>query len=244
MINGRIEKHSPFQWLIVGGLFPLLICQAIWVRMTVPKLAEAKGPREGIAGRGAPLRILVVGDSSAAGVGVSKQTKALVGQLVSLLTGDFNVYWKLIATTGWTTAELRRILKTVPSIPYDVVLTASGVNDITSRHSVAACLIEQIQLVELLRERFAVQHIIISGLPPVHRFPSLPQPLRWYLGVRAKRLDTAIRTWAGGQPDCEHIPMNFPLDPDDMALDGFHPGAGIYALWGQAAAAIIKKRWR
>ena len=34
--------------------------------------------------------------------------------------------------------------------------------------------------------------MIVSGLPPVGKFPALPQPLRWYLGGRAKLFDRLI----------------------------------------------------
>jgi lysophospholipase L1-like esterase len=221
-----------------------MMVQGIWVRITVPKLPEAKGPRQGSTGTGIPLRILVGGDSSAAGVGASTQTEALVGQLVSSLTDDFEVSWKLIANTGWTTAELGQFLSTIPSAQYDIVLTATGVNDITSRNSMSACLLEQVKLVELLRDRFEVRHILISGLPPIHKFPSLPEPLRRYLGDRAKKLDAAIKSWTRNQPDCDHIELNFPIGPENMASDGFHPGSGIYDLWGKAAAQMIRARWR
>ncbi len=237
-------NHSLIQRLAIGCLFPVMIVQGLWVRLTVPKLAEAEGPREGNEGSGRQLRILVSGDSSAAGVGASTQTKALVGRVVSPLTDAFKVQWKLIASTGWKTAELRQALNTMPSTQFDITLTASGVNDITSRYSLTACLREQVKLVELLRERFAVRHILISGLPPVHKFPSLPEPLRGYIGARARRLDAGIRSWTRKQPDCDHIPLNIPVGPEYMASDGFHPGPGIYTLWGQAAAEMIRDRWK
>jgi lysophospholipase L1-like esterase len=231
------------QRLIFGCLFPLMIVQAIWVRLTVPQLGEAKGQREGAAGSGKRLRILVVGDSSAAGVGASTQSEALAGRLVSTLIDDFEVNWKLVANSGWKTAELHHFLKHLPPAHYDIALTAAGVNDITSRQSMSACLREQVKLVELLRDRFEVRHILISGLPPVHRFPSLPNPLRWYIGAQAKKLDAAIRILVRDQADCDHIRLNFPVGPENMASDGFHPGPGIYALWGKAAADIVKDRW-
>ena len=44
--------------------------------------------------------------------------------------------------------------------------------------------------------------------------------------------------------NCDHIPLNLPVGPEYMASDGFHPGLGIYALWGQAAAEMIRDRWK
>lgn len=243
-IHAFIEKPSLVRRLFFVCLVPVLLAQGVWVRQSVPRLAEAKGPREGVAGSGKPIRILVAGDSSAAGVGAPVQDKALMGRLLSRLAADFTVHWKLIANTGWSTPDLRRFLGKVPKTSYDVVLTATGVNDITSRQSTAACLLEQAKLVELLRERLGACHILISGLPPVHRFPSLPEPLRGCIGDRAKRLDKAIRSWSRGQPDCDHIRLDFPVGTENMASDGFHPGPGIYALWAEAAAAVIRARWR
>ena len=241
--RNMIEKPSAIERLVLGILFPLMMVEGIWVRITTPKLPEAKGQREGVAGKGRPLRILVVGDSSAAGVGASTQTEALAGQLLASLIEDFKVHWKLIANTGFTTAELNQYLSNMPSGHYDIALSATGVNDITARHSLYACLVEQIDMVALLRDRFAVRHVLISGLPPLHRFPALPEPLRWYIGARAKRLDAALQQWTQDQKDCDHIQLNFPVGPENMASDGFHPGPGIYAIWGKTAAEIIRNRW-
>ena len=154
------------------------------------------------------------------------------------------MYWKLIAHTGWTTAELNQFLYNMPPDHYDIVLSATGVNDVTSRQSLFTSLLEQVKMVALLRDRFAVRHILISGLPPLHRFPALPEPLRWYIGARARRLDAALQFWSQDQKDCDHIQLNFPIGPENMASDGFHPGPGIYAVWGNTAAGIIRDRWQ
>ncbi|MEL7363535.1 MAG: hypothetical protein AAFN13_15775, partial [Bacteroidota bacterium] len=90
-----------------------------------------------------------------------------------------------------------------------------------------------------------VQHHIVSGLPPVHTFPALPQPLRWYLGTLARRFDAALRLWTDGEPGVTYVAMTegdaVPPDwaermGDLMASDGFHPGPQIYAHWGREAA--------
>lgn len=242
-INQFIEKPSLMRRLKFGSLIPIILAQGFWVRQSVPKLAEAKGPRKGVSGSGKPIRMLIAGDSSAAGVGASHQAQALVGCLLSQLEADFRVDWKLIANTGWSTPDLHGFLHTLPKTSYDIVLTATGVNDITSRQSISACLREQVKLVTLLREQFSVQHILISGLPPVHRFPSLPEPLRASIGDRAKRLDNAIRSWSCQQPDCDHIQLDFPVGVENMAADGFHPGPNIYAMWATAAAVLIRAHW-
>ncbi|HLM69468.1 MAG TPA: hypothetical protein VK358_18145, partial [Longimicrobium sp.] len=47
-------------------LAPVLVLQGKRVRRTTPRLPEAAGPRTGaVAGRGAPVRLLVLGESTA-----------------------------------------------------------------------------------------------------------------------------------------------------------------------------------
>ena len=220
-------------------LGPVLLVQGIFVRLTVPKLPEAPGAREGVTGSGMPLRVLIVGDSSAAGVGAASQSKAFSGWLISSLISEFTVHWKLLAQTGSKTLETINRLENYPSEQFDVVVTALGVNDVTAGICVRSWLNHQISLVKWLRDKFSTQHILLSGLPPVHRFPSLPQPLRWYLGNQARRFDIALRTWVETQQDCDFVKINFALDPELMAPDGFHPGPIIYGLWGKAVAQKI-----
>ncbi|MET3217482.1 UNVERIFIED_ORG: hypothetical protein ABIC48_005266 [Burkholderia territorii] len=50
----------------IAALGPLLFAQGRYVRRVTPRLPEAAGPRDGVAGGGPPLRVLAVGDSAAA----------------------------------------------------------------------------------------------------------------------------------------------------------------------------------
>ncbi len=58
--------------LVTAALAPLLLWQGRHVRRVTPRLPEAAGPRAGTTGHGPPLRLLVLGDSAAAGVGVAR----------------------------------------------------------------------------------------------------------------------------------------------------------------------------
>ena len=61
-------------------LAPVLFAQARSTRRRAPVLPEAEGPREGQLGSGVgALRVLIAGDSSAAGVGVANQDHAFAG---------------------------------------------------------------------------------------------------------------------------------------------------------------------
>ena len=232
-------------------LMPVLYFQGRRVRRTVPVLPEPPGAREGRRGpavaaaarRRPELRLLVVGDSAAAGVGAPSQDVALLGRLVDALASDGPVVWRLVARTGATAAGTRRHLATLEPEPFDVAVTSLGLNDLTAGRKPAAVLADVVAVVELLRTRFGVRHVVLTALPPVGQFPAVPEPLRGYLARRARVLDDALRAWAATASDVEHLPLDDEFDPAAMAPDGFHPGPALYAFWARAAAERIAA-WR
>lgn len=223
------------------ALGPLLLAQGRRVRRATPVLPEAPGLREGEAGEGPLLRLLVLGDSAGAGVGAASQDEALTGRIVAGLRGRFRVHFRLVASTGATTASTIRHLERGAPFAVDAVVTSLGVNDVTGDVGVARFLELQARLHALLREQFGARLVLASGIPPMDRFPALPQPLRWYLGARARELDRAL---AAALPDgrgAEYLAVAGELDAGHMAADGFHPGPAVYAAWGAAAAGRIAR---
>ena len=222
------------------ALGPLLLAQGKRVRREVPTLPEPKGERQGTLGSGPDLRLLVLGDSAAAGVGADTQDRALAGQLAVSLAPTFRLHWTLLAFTGATTADLLRRLAREPATRFDVVVTSLGVNDVTGRLSLDAWRRQQLALVDLLRERCGADHIVLSALPPMHRFPALPQPLRWYVGARARDINRVLAELARERPGCDYLELEHgTMDVSAMAGDGFHPGPPLYELWAREAARRI-----
>lgn len=220
-------------------LGPLLLAQGRRVRRTTPVLPEPPGAREGEAGEGPLLRLLVLGDSAGAGVGAASQEEALTGRIVAGLRGRFRVQYRLVARTGATTASTIRQLERAEPFATDAVVTSLGVNDVTGDVGVARFLALQARLHALLRDRFGARLVLATGIPPMDRFPALPQPLRWYLGARARELDWAL---AAALPDgrgSEYLAIPGGLEPSHMASDGFHPGPAIHAAWAAAAVDRI-----
>ena len=218
---------------------PLLLAQGLAVRRRALVLPEAAGPRDGEAGAGPPLRLLIVGDSSAAGVGAAHQDEALAGRLVARLAAHHQVSWRLIARTGATTASTLARLGETPGAPYDLAVLALGVNDLTHAVPLGRWRAQQAALRARLAERFGVRRIYASGLPPMGAFPALPQPLRWVMGQSARRYDAALARDLAGLPGARHLAFALALTPGLMAADGFHPGPAGYALWAEALAEAI-----
>lgn len=224
------------------ALAPVLLPQALIVRLRDPALPEAEGPRQGVRGRGGPLRLLILGDSSAAGVGAEHQDQALAGRLVADLAQDFTVHWRLEARTGATSAQtLKRLLAMEPELGVvDVAVTALGMNDVTHQVSPNRFREHQAAIARLLVAHGA-QQVWRSGLPPIERFAVLPRPLRDVLSAQARALDEVLI--ADSAPPLHRLPFEWlRLDITQMARDGFHPGPAIYAEWARCLAQEIRLR--
>ena len=228
--------------LIALSMSPLLLAQGLYVRKVTPRLPEAAGARSGEVGAGPELRLLILGDSAAAGVGTDAQEHALSGQLARRLAGNYRLSWKLWAENGRTSDQSLALLEQQPAESFDTVLISLGVNDVTSGLSLKKWLVLQDRLAGLLRGKFGARHIIFTPLPPMHHFPALPQPLRWVLGSRAKQFNQALSGFIANQPNCSLLAFDLPMQAEYIASDGFHPSAATYALWAQQAANAINNR--
>ncbi len=237
---------------ILAVAAPLLLAQGLYVRRVTPRLPEPLGARTGeraltpVEDGGDPLRVLIAGDSAAAGVGADHQDEALTGQLVDALSRvgvARALRWQLIAQTGVDARALHALLETNVPSPFDVAVISVGVNDVTGRRTVGAWLGDLDRLAARLHDAAPGALLVFSGLPPMHRFPALPQPLRAYLGGRARGFDRALQAWAETKPETRYVAIPDSEDTTLVASDGFHPGPGAYRLWaGELAGAIA--RWR
>nr|WP_239059823.1 SGNH/GDSL hydrolase family protein [Ruegeria sp. PrR005] len=213
------------------------------VRRKAQLLDEPAGPRAGRVGSGPALRLLIAGDSAAAGVGVDCQDLALSGQLVSRLAQAFTVDWRLEATTGHTTRDTLARLGALPG-PFDVVVTSLGVNDTTRATSARQFAARQAALMELLTGPLAARLVLVTSVPDMALFPALPQPLSWVLGQQSQRLDRSLATMLDRFPQAVHHRPQIPLDPAMAARDGYHPSALAYAHWAEGLARVIEGQAR
>jgi lysophospholipase L1-like esterase len=233
-------------------LSPLLVAQGLRTRRRALELPEAGGPREGVtgeAGADAPvLRLLIVGDSSAAGVGAPTQDQALAGQLSRELaqrTGQA-VAWQLVARTGLTTHGALTWVQAEPPRPCDVVVVVLGVNDVLAQVPPVRAVGGREALWSLLRERCAPRLFVWTAAPPLEHFPLLPWPLRSVLGNDARQINRAQAQWAEPR-GIVHLELpselaDGQLAVSEMADDGFHPAPVLYARWAAHLAALIVQR--
>jgi len=221
-------------------LLPLLIVQGKRTRRVTPRLPDAHGPTQGIAGKAygaTPLSLLAFGESPVAGVGVGTHEEAISGQLALALSSRLQrpIAWQAIGKNGATAREaLAHLLPQVARRQTDIVLLAFGVNDTTAFRSVAQWRDDMHALIAGLQDRCAPRMLLLAGVPPLRHFPALPRPLRWVMGLKADVLDLALRDMASTLDNGIHVPVA--LDASDRALmarDGYHPSVKGCEVWAQ-----------
>jgi lysophospholipase L1-like esterase len=221
------------------ALAPALLLQSRRLRKTAIRLPEANGSRSGTAGTGSslPLKILFIGDSSAAGVGVDWQHEAMPQQAAEIISIQLNrpVVWQIIAKSGVNTREALELFHSENPHPADIVVSALGVNDVTSQRSVKGFISDYLTLLREIALKTGARNAIISGLPPLRVLPAAPQPLRWYLGQYAMRLDRSLRKLCASQTNTRFVSLTW-AEAHEMARDKFHPGKTQYRRWAEMVA--------
>ena len=228
------------------ALFPALLIQGNRVKKNTIQLSEAEGARDGITGQGQTLSLLILGDSAAAGVGVAHQNDALLGAVVSALQHQYQVHWRLEAQSGDTTSQVIQKTQKMVNQKYDVVVTSVGVNDVTRLMSARTWIKQQQQFYQLIQAKFQPELIIATGVPPMHLFPALPNPLSWLFGQYAKQMNLQLEKIVSKQKDMQWIEYDIQKYQSmnlEMAKDGFHPSKEIYQIWGKDVADRILERF-
>lgn len=230
--------------LTTALLAPVLLWQGHRVRRTALELPEAAGPREGIQGEGAPVRLLVLGDSAAAGVGVNTQDEAITGRLADALAAQQRqVQWQLVARSGDRLLHLIKALERVPAQPQDLIVISVGINNVLKGTPPERWRQGLEELMKAIDERHTPQRVALCGIPRIQDFPLLPHPLAWVLGVRAQRLNRVtqqvLASRGANRSAWRYIDMALPLSPEHLAHDGFHPNALSCRLWCERILAGV-----
>jgi lysophospholipase L1-like esterase len=225
--------------LLLTLLGPIFWLQGKHVRRVTPRMPEAAGSREGVSGYGPVCRLLVAGDSGAAGVGVATQDEALCGQLVHLLSQHHTVEWCVLAVNGLDSPGLVKLLEEAPMSRFDVVILSMGANDVTCLCTPQRWVQWQTQLAEIIAHRFAPNLIVHSAVPPMHACMALPQPLRWFMGRWAFEMNALLSRLLFGQKTRTMHWHPKTTTSTGMAADGFHPSSHGYAQWADGLSKLI-----
>lgn len=185
---------------------------------------------------GATLSYVVLGDSTAAGIGAPYDDGIAVKTAVAL-GQSHRVSMRNVAVSG---ARMRDVLERQLSIAEaarpDLVLISAGANDVTHLTSIASMRRSLRAIVARLRTANPHVAIVITGAPDMGSPPRIPWILRGPASIRTKMVNRFFEKEARDleltlAPIAEVTGPLFRKDRSLFADDRFHPNVRGYAAW-------------
>lgn len=247
-----IGSRKAIVWGVALGLaVPLLAVVVLGVEILIAR----RGPHLPPAPEGVPatfpdgraVTALWLGDSTAAGVGVTEVSDVLPLQVARRLGTDPAAVVDL-AVSGARVADV--VEEQLPRITDQAgrVYISVGANDTT--HLTGAGAFGKTYEVVIRGIRAVLGDdvdIVALGVPDMGSPTRFPQPLRAIAGWRGRRLDREIRRLAAGDDRITYVPIaaatgpHFRDDPERyFAADRFHPSPAGYALWADAVVDAVR----
>jgi lysophospholipase L1-like esterase len=223
------------------ALFPLVALQGTVTRRRVPCLPPVQPCHGIVPGRGSPIRMVAIGESTVAGVGLAHGDETVAATTARALARHTRrpVAWHGHGLSGATVSEAaERLLPQIAAEPADLLVIAFGVNDTIAYRPPSAFADDLAALVTAARAHIGHAAVVITGVAPLACFPALPWPLRTILNWRSAALQEAAEGLAGRLPRLVVERFSEPLGPHLFAVDGFHPNTEAHALWGEEIASL------
>lgn len=224
--------------------FGVLAGQAEIARRTIP-LAIAPPPRsDGIYGHkfgDTPVKVVLIGDSSAAGLGVTPARQTPGALIATGLSRRLRQPVQLhnLAVVGCTSARLTYQVEEALELRPDITIILIGANDVTHRSGQAAAVRHLADAVRRLRAIGG--RVVVGTCPDLGAVQPIRAPLRWVVRGWSRQL-AAAQTVAVVELGGWTVSLGsllgpaFAAQPHRMfALDRYHPSAEGYAL----AASVL-----
>jgi lysophospholipase L1-like esterase len=217
---------------------PVLYAQGKRLRRDTPILPPAALPWTGSHAGPRPLRLLLIGDSTVAGVGATTQQQGLAGNLARELGERLGrgVEWRAVGESGATSRDLlERFVDDAIAEPFDVAFVSVGANDALGLRSRAVFGRDIRSLIARLRQARPNCTVIMSSLPAFFRFELLPNPLKRNLYRHSRSLEAQARRIIGMTENAHMSPPPPPYTEGFFASDLFHPSEAGYRDWARFA---------
>jgi lysophospholipase L1-like esterase len=207
--------------------------------------ASSAPPVEGEYGDpgGMPLRLVVLGDSTGAGVGVTR-TEDTVGAALARRLGQLGRRVRLsgVAIAGSGTGDLGpQVSRALLGRP-NVAVVLVGTTDATRGTPLAAV---RRNLGDAVRRLHAVGvRVVVGTCPDLGAARAFAQPLRAIVAMRGRQVALAesdAAREAGGVPVdlAAAVGPVFRADPGTLSEDGFHPSADGHRLLAEALLPAV-----
>jgi lysophospholipase L1-like esterase len=236
---------------VLGGIVilpfaPFLYLQGKYVRRKIGRLPDASGETSGKFGVGninQTAKLLVIGESTAAGVGARTHESALAGQFARFLSRKIgkSVEWRVIGKSGITVAEtIQELVPQIPPEKFDYILVALCGNEVLRLRSPRRFRRDMLSLLNILQTRNPDATFFITNAPAIRLSPVLPHPIKFILGHLSALHDKNIREFTAPMNKILYFPQPTEV-VEDFFADGIHPSEKGYALWSERMIETLLK---
>lgn len=234
-------SREELRWL---PWLPLLLAEGLYARIATARLPAAKDRRGQIGRDGQAVKLVGLGDSIIAGVGVRRHSEGLVGQLAARVAERTGrpVAWEAVGFSGADSVHVfDKLLPVAARAEPEIVVLSVGVNDAVRGVRPREFKDRLRAIVDGLAATRRAPTIVFGGIPPLASFPALPWPLSRLLGDRSRALQQAAVDLTGYR-GLKVVVFPATLSSQAFAPDGFHPGPAGCAEWSRWVADGLSLR--
>lgn len=194
------------------------------------------------------VRLVIVGDSTAVGVGAAAIEETYPWRVAEYLGGSFHVRLNLVGRSGARMADVaRELAPKAAALSPDVALIGVGANDVTHLTPLRSVYGSAYEAIRILQGAGAE---VLIALGPRFDTPILQPPLRNFVRTRARALNrTLVRSARASGAEVVDLPTGvgdaFASDPARYyCADRYHPSGDGYALWADVIREPLMKAAR
>lgn len=225
---------------------PFLYLRSQFVRRKIGRLPDASGETKGKFENGAEsVKLLVLGESTAAGVGARTHETALAGQFARLLGEKIgkSIEWQVIGRSGITVKEtINELVPKIPGEKFDYIMLALCGNEVLKLRSPRTFRRDMKKLLGILQEKNADATFFMTNAPAIRLSPVLPFSIKFVLGHLSALHDANAREFTAEMPKVFyfHQPTSVPAD---FWADGIHPSEKGYAAWSKRMIEFFEEKY-
>ncbi|MGD1846230.1 MAG: SGNH/GDSL hydrolase family protein [Salibacteraceae bacterium] len=245
--------------LITLPLLPILYFQGKSIRAKVPPLPEATGHEgtcENPSSNRKHIRVIALGESTIAGVGVATHQEGFTGAFakeLSYLLGT-SVDWKVYARSGYTAQKVvDRLLPKITESQADVIVIGLGGNDAFTLNRPSKWASSIRSLIASLQHQFPNAILVFCNMPPIKEFPAFTPLIKFTIGnlveILGERLQTIVREYENVYYFEEKITVEGWMEKfqvqgtsKDFFSDGVHPSQLTYQTWAKEIANGVSQQ--
>ena len=246
-----------FGSIICTPLLPFMYYQGKKIRSSIPRLPEADGTQgkiTSLARSRRAFKLLTIGESTIAGVGVETHEEGFTGTLaqeLSKLRGE-SIDWRVYARSGYTAKMVvEKIIPKIDEVNVDLIVIGLGGNDAFTLNSPSRWKVDINYLIAGLRSKYPHTPITFCNMPPIKDFPAFTPLIKFTIGnlveILGRELDLTVQKYPKVFYSNSIIKLadwiekfDRPLQPSDFFSDGVHPSKLTYQTWAREIADMVR----